>query len=82
MRKSRVLTFGSELAKVTATAKAKDLFNILDDLLLENGIVSTKYMRICKDGACSMSIYYAGLQSFNSIQNPEALELIVLVIGN
>lgn len=48
---------------ITASAKAQDLFKILDNFMSKNILDWTKCVGVCTDGACSMSGRYRGLQA-------------------
>jgi hypothetical protein len=60
---------------ITASAKAQDLFEILDTFISENSLEWTKCVGACTDDARSMSSYYRGLQSFirSKARGPTAL---------
>lgn len=48
---------------ITASAKAQDLFEILDTFISQNNLDWTKCIGICTDGARSMFGHYTGLQA-------------------
>jgi hypothetical protein len=58
---------------ITASAKAQDLFDILNNCMSENMLDWTKCVGVCTDGDRSMSGNYGGLQSLIGSKAPDAL---------
>jgi len=58
---------------ITASAKAQDLFEILDNFMSENILDWTKCVGVCIDGARSMSGCYGGLQALIRSKAPDAM---------
>ncbi|KAL4153497.1 hypothetical protein QTP88_001330 [Uroleucon formosanum] len=58
---------------ITASAKAQDLFDILNNFMSENMLDWIKCVGVCTDGARSMSGSYGGLQSLIRSKAPDAL---------
>lgn len=68
------------LKNITASAKAQDLFEILDNFMSENTLDWTKCVGVCTDGARSMSGCYGGSQHFFEAKPLMHCGLIVLFI--
>nr|XP_023021166.1 zinc finger MYM-type protein 6-like [Leptinotarsa decemlineata] len=58
---------------ITGSAKAQDLFEILDKFITENGLNWGKCIGVCTDGARSMSGKYGGIQALIRKKAPNAM---------
>jgi len=58
---------------ITASAKAQDLFEILDNFMSENILNWNKYVGVYTDGARSLSDCYGGLQALIRSKAPDTL---------
>ncbi|XP_025421559.1 zinc finger BED domain-containing protein 5-like [Sipha flava] len=58
---------------ITTSAKAQDLFDILNNFMSENMLDWTKYVGVCTDGDHSMSGNYGRLQTLIRSKAPDAL---------
>ncbi len=58
---------------ITGSARAEDMFDILDTFMTENNLDWTKCIGVCTDGARSMSGQYGGLQALIRRKAPDCL---------